>query len=170
MAHGFWPAGQVRTTVVCYGVSQLHFDLAKAGSRCLCNCCYAHLHMCASRGFQKIAKLGSRSREQQPGPLQGPGALCLVSLRARRFTEAGLWAVLLRSGVRPAVATVVPLPGIPACWSEPGTAAKWGAAPVAGSSLHDFIIGRVSQFSHYLAPVRQGLDGSANPSYRVVPL
>ena len=44
--------------------------------------------MCASRGFQKIAKLGSRSREQQPGPLQGPGALCLVSFNGEQSVGA----------------------------------------------------------------------------------
>ena len=37
---------EVRTTVVCYGMSQLHFDPAKAGSRCLCSCSYAQLAMC----------------------------------------------------------------------------------------------------------------------------
>ena len=37
---------QVRTAVVYYGMSQLHFDLAKAGSGCLCNCCYAHRGNC----------------------------------------------------------------------------------------------------------------------------
>ena len=33
------------------------------------------------------------------------------------------------------------LAGIPPCWYALGTAAKWGAGPVAGSSFHDFIVG-----------------------------
>ena len=50
---------------------------------------------------------------------------CLVPWRVRQFTEAGWWAILLRSGVRPVVAATAQFAGSAVGWYSLDTATRW---------------------------------------------